>query len=82
MEPFLNWLLRLIGWSFGAVQRNFFLVCYILMLVFSLWPTRYASNYSFVKRDQILQSLVKGTTANMVRKRGWMICALAITLLI
>lgn len=50
--------------NYGLTHK--FLVGYALLLIFSLWPTRFASVYDAVPVEQIFDELVQQTTANVV----------------
>lgn len=70
MMLIITWRCSLLFKLFDFIRAHKFLTGYGLLLIFSLWPTRFSDVYDAVPAERIFDELVQRTTPNMVRERG------------
>lgn len=56
--------------AFNFIRTRYLCFGYCLLMLICVWPTRYASHYKFIPEEDLLESYVQKTTANISQMPG------------
>lgn len=66
---FLNCLFRLIKYLYVIIKEHFIGIAYSIIVIFSIWPTRFATHYKFIPASELDDILQRKTTLNISQQQ-------------